>query len=348
MGTASWALRATAGRHSGGLGADRDQGARPCFPKASSPHTPRPGPLLSSDTLPSSHRWAITRRYERSGCSGRFEPSAVRKPPRPPCGQPLASLPSPLTLAKLLLAAAAIPSLRIMVNSLMDSVKALAAVMALLIFSLIFFGILALQLYMGASCSSFEASAGTSMGRRVPAHAAAVTILLQGCSGKNVSRRRQATSPMAPTPPFSPIPPIGSSRMTVCGWLPGLRPLGLTSALSHTQRTRALLTPDLSLAPRICGNESIARNCPANYTCVASVGGNPNYGYTNFDNFAFTLLTMFRVSRRVKRHLLALARFGIQLKRSSTGSCSALMVRRSDHGSEHSAVLSVHGEEANW
>lgn len=34
--------------------------------------------------------------------------------------------------------------------------------------------------------------------------------------------------------------------------------------------------------------------CPANYTCL-SVGDNPNHGYTNFDNFAWSLVTAFQL-----------------------------------------------------
>ena len=36
------------------------------------------------------------------------------------------------------------------------------------------------------------------------------------------------------------------------------------------------------------------RPCPANYTCL-STGDNPNYGYTNFDNFAWSLVTAFQL-----------------------------------------------------
>lgn len=46
--------------------------------------------------------------------------------------------------------------------------------------------------------------------------------------------------------------------------------------------------------PMVCGNASTAGHCPANYTCL-SVGDNPNYGYTNFDNFAWSLVTAFQL-----------------------------------------------------
>jgi len=34
--------------------------------------------------------------------------------------------------------------------------------------------------------------------------------------------------------------------------------------------------------------------CPAGYECITA-GPNPNYGYTNFDNFAWALLCAFRL-----------------------------------------------------
>lgn len=36
------------------------------------------------------------------------------------------------------------------------------------------------------------------------------------------------------------------------------------------------------------------RKCPNGYECVV-VGPNPNYGFTNFDNFAWALLCAFRL-----------------------------------------------------
>nr|AWJ68265.1 putative voltage-gated sodium channel 3 [Hirudo verbana] len=46
--------------------------------------------------------------------------------------------------------------------------------------------------------------------------------------------------------------------------------------------------------PKICGNGSESGKCPANYTCL-SVGPNPNYGYTNFDNYGYAMLCAFRL-----------------------------------------------------
>ncbi|VVC95939.1 unnamed protein product [Leptidea sinapis] len=46
--------------------------------------------------------------------------------------------------------------------------------------------------------------------------------------------------------------------------------------------------------PIICGNLTGARHCPADHTCLC-VGPNPNHGYTNFDNFLWSMLTTFQL-----------------------------------------------------
>ncbi|XP_066996031.2 sodium channel protein 60E-like [Anabrus simplex] len=46
--------------------------------------------------------------------------------------------------------------------------------------------------------------------------------------------------------------------------------------------------------PVICGNTTGARHCPPGYFCV-QVGENPNHGYTNFDNFLWSMLTTFQL-----------------------------------------------------
>ncbi|KAL5288421.1 hypothetical protein ACFFRR_008949 [Megaselia abdita] len=46
--------------------------------------------------------------------------------------------------------------------------------------------------------------------------------------------------------------------------------------------------------PRLCGNLTGARHCPEGYTCLC-VGENPNHGYTNFDNFMWSMLTTFQL-----------------------------------------------------
>ncbi|KAL0820244.1 hypothetical protein ABMA28_006163 [Loxostege sticticalis] len=46
--------------------------------------------------------------------------------------------------------------------------------------------------------------------------------------------------------------------------------------------------------PIICGNLTGARHCPSTHTCLC-VGPNPNHGYTNFDNFLWSMLTTFQL-----------------------------------------------------
>ncbi|KAJ6635625.1 Sodium channel protein 60E [Pseudolycoriella hygida] len=46
--------------------------------------------------------------------------------------------------------------------------------------------------------------------------------------------------------------------------------------------------------PMLCGNLTGARHCPQNHTCLCT-GENPNHGYTNFDNFMWSMLTTFQL-----------------------------------------------------
>ncbi|CAI6351879.1 unnamed protein product [Macrosiphum euphorbiae] len=46
--------------------------------------------------------------------------------------------------------------------------------------------------------------------------------------------------------------------------------------------------------PMLCGNVTGARHCPVGYVCLG-VGPNPNHGYTNFDNFLWSMLTTFQL-----------------------------------------------------
>lgn len=44
----------------------------------------------------------------------------------------------------------------------------------------------------------------------------------------------------------------------------------------------------------LCGNRSNAGSCPEGYVCMKG-GANPNYGFTNYDSFGWTLLSLFRL-----------------------------------------------------
>ncbi len=39
----------------------------------------------------------------------------------------------------------------------------------------------------------------------------------------------------------------------------------------------------------------LKRTCPNGYTCLQGIGQNPNFGFTNFDNFGFSFAMMFQV-----------------------------------------------------
>nr|XP_033490469.1 sodium channel protein type 4 subunit alpha B-like [Epinephelus lanceolatus] len=46
--------------------------------------------------------------------------------------------------------------------------------------------------------------------------------------------------------------------------------------------------------PLLCGNSSDSGACPEGYTCLRA-GKNPNYGYTSYDSFGWSLLNMVRL-----------------------------------------------------
>ncbi|XP_078023800.1 sodium channel protein type 4 subunit alpha B-like isoform X3 [Epinephelus lanceolatus] len=48
------------------------------------------------------------------------------------------------------------------------------------------------------------------------------------------------------------------------------------------------------LDPLLCGNSSDSGACPEGYTCLRA-GKNPNYGYTSYDSFGWSLLNMVRL-----------------------------------------------------
>ena len=42
----------------------------------------------------------------------------------------------------------------------------------------------------------------------------------------------------------------------------------------------------------------VYRNCPDGFSCLQGFGDNPNHGYTTFDTFGFSLLSVFRLITR--------------------------------------------------
>ena len=39
----------------------------------------------------------------------------------------------------------------------------------------------------------------------------------------------------------------------------------------------------------------VTRPCPADYVCLPGLGDNPNFGFTNFDTFPWSMLTTFQL-----------------------------------------------------
>ena len=39
----------------------------------------------------------------------------------------------------------------------------------------------------------------------------------------------------------------------------------------------------------------VPRPCPAGHVCIPGLGSNPNFGFTNFDTFPWSMLTTFQL-----------------------------------------------------
>lgn len=44
-----------------------------------------------------------------------------------------------------------------------------------------------------------------------------------------------------------------------------------------------------------CSNESGARHCPEDYTCLPNLNKNPDYGWTSFDSFFESMLSTYQL-----------------------------------------------------
>jgi voltage-gated cation channel len=64
--------------------------------------------------------------------------------------------------------------------------------------------------------------------------------------------------------------------------------------ISNTSNWRIDWNDEDEEPPMLCGNLTGARHCPPTHTCLR-VGDNPNHGYTNFDNFMWSMLTTFQL-----------------------------------------------------
>ncbi|XP_072389146.1 sodium channel protein 60E-like isoform X1 [Diabrotica undecimpunctata] len=63
---------------------------------------------------------------------------------------------------------------------------------------------------------------------------------------------------------------------------------------NYTQDPSNWLLRNSTGEPYLCGNVTGSRHCPPTHTCLCT-GGNPNHGYTSFDNFLWSMLTTFQL-----------------------------------------------------
>ncbi|XP_032546771.1 sodium channel protein type 5 subunit alpha-like [Chiroxiphia lanceolata] len=137
---------------------------------------------------------------------------------------------------RILKAISVIPGLKILVNSIVESVKKLADVLILTVFCLSMFALIGLQLFMGNlryKCILNNTVYNDSLCKDPK-------IYVPSDEGKYICHRIN-----------------GSSAITLCGF-------------------------------------SSKKECPENYTCQ-SIGQNPDFGYTSFDNFGSAFLSVFRL-----------------------------------------------------
>jgi Ion transport protein len=101
-------------------------------------------------------------------------------------------------------------------------------------------------------------------------------------SPPSLRNNNAAFSFLSPPPPPSPMLLLTHHRIKDPEWYEWI------SNSSHWQYNEE------GELPMLCGNLTGARHCPVNYTCLC-IGNNPNHGYTNFDNFMWSMLTTFQL-----------------------------------------------------
>uniref|UniRef100_A0A8C7UCI6 Sodium channel protein n=1 Tax=Oncorhynchus mykiss TaxID=8022 RepID=A0A8C7UCI6_ONCMY len=80
---------------------------------------------------------------------------------------------------------------------------------------------------------------------------------------------------------------MGNLKQKCVDWPPGEWHFNSTYMANH------YFLPGM-LDPLLCGNASDAGICPEGYTCMKA-GGNPNYGYTSYDNFGWAYLALIQL-----------------------------------------------------
>ncbi|CAG7833557.1 unnamed protein product [Allacma fusca] len=154
-----------------------------------------------------------------------------------------------------------LPGLRMMINALLSSVIQLLEVMALTLFCLMIFALLALELYMGK--------------------------LLQKCVlVKNGSAH------------LDMILEEGTRDQSEMGAIDPLDPDAHRLWYQWVNRKENWLMrkdgyPKEEFVP--CGNESWSRQCEEGYVCLGNMGSNYDHGWTSFDTFFSSMLSTFQL-----------------------------------------------------
>ncbi|XP_067130873.1 sodium channel protein 1 brain-like [Centruroides vittatus] len=68
--------------------------------------------------------------------------------------------------------------------------------------------------------------------------------------------------------------------------------------INGTYSSVSVESPNIILSDHnelICSNNTAARLCPKNYTCLPDIGDNPNHGYTNFDSYGWAVLNTLQL-----------------------------------------------------
>uniref|UniRef100_A0A8C7U2H3 Sodium channel protein n=1 Tax=Oncorhynchus mykiss TaxID=8022 RepID=A0A8C7U2H3_ONCMY len=84
---------------------------------------------------------------------------------------------------------------------------------------------------------------------------------------------------------------MGNLKQKCVDWPPGECTWDLKAYIND--KANHYFLPGM-LDPLLCGNASDAGICPEGYTCMKA-GGNPNYGYTSYDNFGWAYLALIQL-----------------------------------------------------
>ncbi|XP_065176053.1 sodium channel protein 60E-like [Sycon ciliatum] len=178
-----------------------------------------------------------------------------------------------LRVLRALRAINALPGLRIMVNSLLSSLQAIVSVFILMFCFIIMVAVLGLQLFSGVLRHKCVRELpmlmnGTDNGTMWNDTALETTMMML-----------ETTTAMAST--------LTSTSLPFTPSVSGFNFADYAHNASNWQLEMGL--------PVVCGNASSARLCAPGYVCLPDVGDNPRFGFLNFDNFGWSMLTSFQL-----------------------------------------------------